>query len=422
MQWCKAATIEGKVARGRDDRIGNLNRERLRELAAKDAAARTSASAAAAGASNSKHSSSTAHPSEASINSSSSSTSKEAPAHEQFPCYHCAAEASSSNADTAECSGSQQAAAGLYGALPVPWSDPFMMRRLLWDLLGKLKPTAQAWFRQYGMCPHDSTPINWSMVVLSLARHIWAPPGPWGAYSLEQMNLLLPANVRNSRARRGDSYRFQRATFARELNLRFAQQGVDGQVAALLSMQALLALDPHSARVQPKPELLYFTPAGFHVSVMKTLTDALVAWPSVLSAEPSQPGEQEGAGSAQQDMPGLQRQTKRQQQQQQQDELRYEQQQQQDELQYEQQQQGSSCNQPLVQNIPFWSQAALPAWYMWWHIGLLAYHEQQHQQQQHCKTVADGLQPEAAGSCSSVGTACCSDVQVQDLYSSTDAR
>jgi hypothetical protein len=36
------------------------------------------------------------------------------------------------------------AAAGLYGSLPVSWSDPFMMRRLLWHLLGKLNPTAQA--------------------------------------------------------------------------------------------------------------------------------------------------------------------------------------------------------------------------------------------------------------------------------------
>jgi hypothetical protein len=33
--------------------------------------------------------------------------------------------------------------------------DPFMWRRLVWQLLGRLMPTAQAWYMQhYGMCPH----------------------------------------------------------------------------------------------------------------------------------------------------------------------------------------------------------------------------------------------------------------------------
>jgi hypothetical protein len=33
--------------------------------------------------------------------------------------------------------------------------DPFMWRRLMWGLLGKLKPTAQDWYVQYySMCPH----------------------------------------------------------------------------------------------------------------------------------------------------------------------------------------------------------------------------------------------------------------------------
>jgi hypothetical protein len=38
---------------------------------------------------------------------------------------------------------------------PVPYSDPFMWRRLLWQLLGKLSPEAQAFHAQYSAaCPH----------------------------------------------------------------------------------------------------------------------------------------------------------------------------------------------------------------------------------------------------------------------------
>jgi hypothetical protein len=33
--------------------------------------------------------------------------------------------------------------------------DPYMWRRLVWGLLGKLKPTSRDWYVQhYGMCPH----------------------------------------------------------------------------------------------------------------------------------------------------------------------------------------------------------------------------------------------------------------------------
>lgn len=180
-------------------------------------------------------------------------------------------------------------------------------------------------------------------------------------------------------------------------------------------MQALLALDPHSARVQPRPELLYFTPAGFHVSVMKTLMEGLVMWPST-HAEASRPSKHDQFSSMQQGMNALRSQGKQQQQQLQQEQV---QQQQRDGPQAEQQQQGH-CQQ-LQQNVPFWSQAVFPAWYMWWHIGLLAYHQQQ--QQQRCKTAGNAVQPESAGTCSSSAcTACCSKVQLQDLYSSTDAR
>jgi hypothetical protein len=37
----------------------------------------------------------------------------------------------------------------------VPYSDPFMWRRLLWQLLGKLSPESQAFYAQYlAVCPH----------------------------------------------------------------------------------------------------------------------------------------------------------------------------------------------------------------------------------------------------------------------------
>jgi hypothetical protein len=40
---------------------------------------------------------------------------------------------------------------------PVPYTDPFMWRRLLWQLLGKLSPEAQAFYAQHlAVCPHCS--------------------------------------------------------------------------------------------------------------------------------------------------------------------------------------------------------------------------------------------------------------------------
>jgi hypothetical protein len=38
---------------------------------------------------------------------------------------------------------------------PVHYADPFMWRRLLWQLLGKLSPEAQAFYAQHlAACPH----------------------------------------------------------------------------------------------------------------------------------------------------------------------------------------------------------------------------------------------------------------------------
>jgi hypothetical protein len=45
----------------------------------------------------------------------------------------------------------------------------------------------------------------------------------------------------------------------------------DTTAAAITSLQVLLSLDPHGDRVQPDPDLLYFTPAGFSAAVSKAL-------------------------------------------------------------------------------------------------------------------------------------------------------
>jgi hypothetical protein len=68
-----------------------------------------------------------------------------------------------------------------------------------------------------------------------------------------------------------------------------------------------------------------------------------------------------------------------------------------------------------------WSQAAFPAWYVWWHIGLLAYHIQQQQQQQHPIGSEDNVA--AANGCSSSSSGACDmPLSLPDLYSSADAR
>jgi hypothetical protein len=42
---------------------------------------------------------------------------------------------------------------------PVDTADPFMMRRLVWRLLGSIKPSARRlWAADNGMCPHAENP------------------------------------------------------------------------------------------------------------------------------------------------------------------------------------------------------------------------------------------------------------------------
>jgi hypothetical protein len=57
------------------------------------------------------------------------------------------------------------------------WRDAFGWRRLVWGLLGRIKPSAQAWYvQQYGMCPHCPDGKLWNAVSRSLRRHLWVPP------------------------------------------------------------------------------------------------------------------------------------------------------------------------------------------------------------------------------------------------------
>jgi len=47
----------------------------------------------------------------------------------------------------------------LYSSWPVAYDDPFLWRRLMWKLLGKLSPHAQAFYAQYlALCPHCNDP------------------------------------------------------------------------------------------------------------------------------------------------------------------------------------------------------------------------------------------------------------------------
>jgi hypothetical protein len=272
-------------------------------------------------------------------------------------------EAHSSSSNSSSGSTGSQAAAGLYGSLPVSWSDPFMMRRLLWDLLGKLKPTAQAWFREhFNMCPHRLDIVAWHAVMLSLARHIWAPPGDWGAEHEAQMWLLLPSRIRDAWYREGSPHEAARAAarkhYAWALNTAFESQPGNSQAAAVLSLHSLLALDPHGARVQPRPELLFYTPAGFHAAVCKTLMQALQV-PAVQGPAPSaaataaaaaasdagaesDSGQEVGSEGAEKPFSQM-----------------------------------LDSGFPSPHYLQAWSDVLFPAWYMWWHIGLLAYHQQQ---------------------------------------------
>jgi hypothetical protein len=313
------------------------------------------------------------------------------------------ATSSSSSGQSPAAGGVAAAAAGggLYGNLPVSWSDPCLMRRLLWELLGKLKPSAQQWFKHHtGMCPHRGDVELFAEVVVCLVRHVWAPPGEWDGreWDVPEQALLLPRNLRLVQTKFPDAEETTaRESYAGVLNAGFATQGAHGQAAAVLSLQVLLSLDPHGARAQPKPELLFYTPAGFHAAVCKTLMQAVSPghW-GAASCSVSQQQQQQQQQQQAAVVPPWRRQ----------------------QLTGQQQQQHP---------LQAWSCAAFPAWYVWWHIGLLAYHQQQQQQHNTGNAAAAAVGCIAGSSSSSSssggdgggsGTA----VQAQELYNSPDAR
>jgi hypothetical protein len=205
----------------------------------------------------------------------------------------------------------------------------------------------------------------------------------------------------------------RRREYAQNLNLAFHHQlSSSGQAAAVLSLQVLLSLDPHGARVQPKPELLFYTPAGFHAAVCKTLMQAVVVPQHESNADARYAGKlaalllaarEESAAVA----GGTQQQQQQQQQQEQGDPN-----------------QVSYTNEQNPHYLQAWSEVLFPAWYVWWHIGLLAYHQQQQQQQQHntgnSAAAAVGCRAGSSGGGDGGGSATA--VQAQELYNSPDAR
>ena len=53
-----------------------------------------------------------------------------------------------------------------YGAWPVPWDCPFKFRRLMWRLMGRVKPTAlRFWADVVGFCAHCPDEKNWQSFV-----------------------------------------------------------------------------------------------------------------------------------------------------------------------------------------------------------------------------------------------------------------
>jgi hypothetical protein len=226
------------------------------------------------------------------------------------------------------------------------------------------------------------------------------------------MSLLLPLFVRKpDKCPIRDKCIQERSDRAHSLNLGFMQQGAEGTAAAVLSLQALLCLDPHGARVQPRPELLFYT---FHAAVAKTLMQALQQPASVAvvhvgsactngtSADADHRGNNAEQQQQQQTVGGSQQQ--------------------------QQQQQGSHW----LHARCAWTSAALPVWYVWWHIGLLAYHQQVQQQgqQPHSVRSAAGAAADCTpgsrnntdnSSSSSSSSSSGSDI-MQALYNSPDAR
>ncbi|KAF6256668.1 hypothetical protein COO60DRAFT_88069 [Scenedesmus sp. NREL 46B-D3] len=155
----------------------------------------------------------------------------------------------------------------------VPYSDPFMWRRLLWQLLGKLSPEAQAFYAQYtAACPHCPDPLLWHCVRSSLLNSLWSSPA--GDAVEQQMSRICPLSCKKN-AERG--VRLQ--LYARALNASFMSGKVQQQAAMLVAQQLLLALSPLHAQLLPRPETAFLCPSSFPAAVGKALAGQLLSRP-----------------------------------------------------------------------------------------------------------------------------------------------
>ncbi|KAF6256665.1 hypothetical protein COO60DRAFT_1640546 [Scenedesmus sp. NREL 46B-D3] len=129
----------------------------------------------------------------------------------------------------------------------VPYSDPFMWRRLLWQLLGKLSPEAQAFYAQ--------RLARWILVRRSIVRVLWSP----AQLDCVAMQLAAPAvGAQNER-------RLARLVqYARALNSGYVKGYAPGTV--LLAQQLLLALSPLHAQLLPRPETAFLCPSSFRAA------------------------------------------------------------------------------------------------------------------------------------------------------------
>ncbi|WIA40226.1 hypothetical protein OEZ86_013609 [Tetradesmus obliquus] len=157
------------------------------------------------------------------------------------------------------------------GSEAVPHTDPFMWRRLLWLLLGKLSPASQAFYAQYlAVCPHCPDSLVWSQVKVSLLNSLWSSP----AADVIEQQLASPSamSVYNNeqRARRVRHYaQTVNDTFTKHYN----------PTLPLLAKQLLLALSPLHAQLLPRPETAFLCPSSFPAAVGKALAGQLLTRP-----------------------------------------------------------------------------------------------------------------------------------------------
>ncbi|WIA21453.1 hypothetical protein OEZ85_000661 [Tetradesmus obliquus] len=149
-------------------------------------------------------------------------------------------------------------------------ADPFMWRRLLWRLVGRIKPTARRLFAaEKGMCPHSDNTYMWHELISSLKLHLWVAPGDEAG--LGRLLLCKPTLEAHLLAQPRS---FFVRHFARAANLAFAQ-GYSCPAAPLLSHQVLLALSPLHRHQLPQPELAPLLPSSFGPVVARVLSQQL---------------------------------------------------------------------------------------------------------------------------------------------------